>query len=197
MSIKNLSELKKECSKFQKILVTGPCRSGTTLCCHVLIDLLGYPFIESYPHYEDSEQTEYYATNMVNFLTLNNKIPKFIVHGPHLHPYLHNCPEDALIVFMRRNPDDVDNSSHKIIDSNGTWNDEFYSEKMKNIMKYEDIESFDKMTYGQKTYFFWEKFQKSRVKNFIELDYDILKEHKLFIPKEKRVGFRERQWKLK
>jgi len=197
MKIDNLEELFNECKKFKKILVTGPCRSGTTICAHILVDYLGLEFIESFPNYKDSEKDVKYMGSFEHLIGYYNSLDSFIAHGPHLHPFLRAVPEDILVVFMRRNMEDVLASTKKIkTKENGEWTDEFYSNHMRKIVKKKDQHIFDKMSYPGKTYYVWDNYQKQNI-NYVEVDYDLLASHHLFIPRGKRKNFRERQWNLK
>ena len=196
--VKSLEQLIDRLDGEKKILVTGPCRSGTTLCSHILHDLLDdYEYIDSYGDYEDSTKCRVYATGFPVFLDICEKMDRFIVHGPHFHPFLQNVPNDVMVVFMRRNCGDVTASTQRIFD--GKWGDEFYVEKMRNYLveikvPEGELKFFDKLSYPGKVYYVWDSIQQFFVKKSIEVDYDILSEHRFFIPKNKRLNFRERQW---
>jgi len=189
----DLYEIVKKLKGKKKILVTGPCRSGTTITCHILSKLLGLEFIESYPN-EDTESIRYCTPTIQGFLamTTHKEIDNYIVHGPHFHPFLLDVPEDVFIVFMRRNQEDVISSTKDIYD--GEWTDKFYHKRMREQIDKKHYKFFDKLSYPGRTYFFWDRYQKDKIKNHIEIDYECMAQHELFIPEKHRDGFRERQW---
>jgi len=189
----SLDGLAKYLKDKKKILVSGPCRSGTTICSHILLDYLDREFIESFREYDDSENTKYYATSFYNFLLINDNMDDYICHGPHFSPFLTFVPKDVTIVFMRRNPEDVSKSAYSLED--GKWSDGYYSYHTECVIDVKDAPKFRKMRYGEKVYFAWDNYQKPKMNNYIEVDYNILRGHRFFLPKEKRKNFRERQWR--
>lgn len=188
-----LFELVERLKSETKILVSGPCRSGTTVMSHILVDMLGLKFVDSYEN--DQSDTDSYVHTFDAFLHLveNEDIENFIAHGPHFHPFLHRVPRDVCIVFMRRNFGDIFASTKRIYC--GKWTDEFYSKNMESIVENKHREFFKKLSYPGKVYFVWDKYQKNRVSNFVEAKYEWIGSHRFYIQDSKRTKFKERQWK--
>jgi len=192
MKAKNLNDLIEKLRGETKILVTGPCRSGTTICCHILERELGLTFIDSHSNYEDSAKSIGYVPTFGTFLNFSKHCHNFIAHGPHFHPFLHQVPKDVMIVFMRRPIEDVMASTKRIF--KGKWNSKWYDKRSRLGVPFGLKGYFDKLNYAQKTYWVWDNFQKMNINKYIEVSYNILKQHELFIPKRQRKKFRERQW---
>ena len=188
-----LYELAERLKDEKKILVSGPCRSGTTIMSHILVDLLGLNFIESYKN--EQSDTDDYINTFDAFIQLveDKRIDNFIVHGPHFHPFLHRVPNDVCVVFMRRDVGDIFASTKRIYD--GTWTDEFYSKNMESLVEKKNRGFFNKLSYPGKVYYTWDKYQKNRVSNFVEARYEWVGSHRFYIPDNKRLKFKERQWK--
>lgn len=186
----NLVErLKKE----KVILVSGPCRSGTTIMSHILNDLLPHRFVDSYKN--DQSESEDYVNTFDSFLHIINRLgaENVIVHGPHFHPFLHRLPKKVCVVFMRRDMGKVYASTKRIY--NGTWTDEFYSDHMESLVEKKNKNFFRRLSYPGKVYFTWDKYQKNKTKNFVEARYEWVASHNFYIQDSKRTKFKERQWK--
>ena len=172
---------------FQKVLVTGPQRSGTTIAAHILAEELEYEYVD------ESAVGIADPGRMRDLLAEKGRI---VVQCPGFSASIHHfAADDVLVVFMIRHPEDIA-ASEKRVNWNGHKEERYrYAEQFG-----EDrlLLLFDKVTLEGKmadlTYIFWAVKQRHLVPNHAELSYDALSEHPLWIPKDERDGWHERQW---
>lgn len=172
---------------FQKVLVTGPQRSGTTIAAHILAEELEYEYIdESVVGVADPGR-------MRDLLTDKDRI---VVQCPGFSASVHHfATDDVLVVFMIRHPEDIAASERRVKWNGHERETRRYAEQ---FGKHRLLELFERVTAEGKladlTYFFWVIEQRHLVPNHVELAYDDLSGHPLWIPKDDRDGWHERQW---
>jgi len=156
---------------FNKFLVTGPQRSGT----RIMAKMISYDNNIRYV----SEQ-EIKIRNIEKVERFLKQEERLVIQCPGLCHRIHEFSrEDTLIVMMIRNVEDIIRSQKRI-----KWG-KFEKKELEYYGKTKGVIS--KVKYEQ-----WEK-QKEQIINWIEIDYDSLKDHPLFIPKEERKNFRWNQ----
>ena len=159
-------------NQFEIIYVTGPQRSGTRIASKMIAKDINYNFIdEKYFNYENIKK--------LSQITEMNSV----IHCPCLCHCIHkfsNNNNNNLIVIMKRNISDIINSQKRI-----SWNEQYELTKYKN----------ENLTISEIKYKNWE-LQKIKIKNFIEIEYESLKYHKLWISKEFRKNFSDSQTKI-
>jgi hypothetical protein len=154
-------------SKFDRIFVTGPQRSGTRICAKMIAHDTGYDFID---------ETQINMDGFYNFSTLLETNKKYVLQCPTLCRYIHFfAQEDNAIVLMRRNIKDIVKSQKRI-----KWSKEWLE-----LIRYDRNEGI----ISEIKYDFWEKNQKERIKNLFEIEYGSLKTHPLWIAKKERENF--------
>jgi len=164
-----------ELSRFETIVVTGPQRSGTTICAKIIAHELGYDYID---------ENEFGVHEFHRFLDIvENGLGK-VLQCPGLSRYVHllSCFNDTVIVFMKRDINDIIASQERI-----AWG--------KNELRELEMYGYDfgcNIPVAEIKYGFW-NYQKGFLKDWIEVEYESLSEHPLWIPKERRVGFKPRQ----
>jgi hypothetical protein len=162
--------------KYSKILVTGPQRSGTTICAKIIAVDTGHKFMS---------QAWLEGDNPVATLRrICQESNNFVIQCPGESYIIEQfSANDILIVFMMR---DI----KEIVDSqiNHNWDgnaqkllyDAVTDEREIPIIKYER----------------WQK-QKEKIKHFLEVEYNKLESHFLFVPKDQRIGWHIRQIDIK
>ena len=216
----------KDFEKFNKIIVLGPQRSGTTVAAQMIASDLGYTYVD---------EAEYHTNSHRHFriqleLATERETPS-VIQAPNMTSQIHNIlsleskfkldrkiNDDTLVIFMTRNKDDILKSMMKI--SNGKCKScgQDYSYELNDLQmertleKYkinyqsekvdENIELvFHELTKSDKTtidisYSMWYGYQRQRIKNSIELEYESLSQHPMWIPKEQRINFHKKQTRL-
>lgn len=155
---------------YNRIVVTGPQRSGTRICAKMIAQDTGKIYVDESEIAVDS----LHRTIQVLF---NRGI---VLQAPGMCHAVHSFGNNdgLLIVLMRRNIADIIKSQERI---NWTY------------------EAAELLKYGGKSgpiaklkYEFWEQ-QKPFINNWLEVDYTSLAIHPLWVPKEKREGFGDTQ----
>ena len=161
---------------FDKILVTGCQRTGTTICSHIIAKDLGYKHI-------DEDEFDVHFQN--KFEKIIRESSNIVIHCPGMSRNIHKYSNDqTAIVWMLRNKDDVINSRNRIF-----WQDN----REKNKYMFDHIVPTGDI-YDIKNWY-WQTYQKSNCKNTYEIEYESLKDHRLWLDKSVRNSFRNRQWK--
>ena len=158
---------------FDKILVTGPQRSGTRICAKMIAQDTGH-------HYVDEEHFGFLRKGC--FRMMLESCNEIVVQCPALSRWIHEFSgDDTIIVFMKRNPEDVIASQERI-----GWG---YEER--------ELEQYGckKGRQARVKYDFWKKKQKPVIKHFLEVEYESLSKHPLWVPKENRKNFEWNQTK--
>lgn len=160
--------------KFNKIIVTGAQRSGTTIAMEILAMELNYQALRE----------ETIDTDNVSLLANILQSSKFVLQAPGLCSMVHLLrADDTAIVIIKREVSDIIKSEHRI---NWNWNENYERAKYFN----DTFEPISHIKYRN-----WIKFQKPLLGNrAFELDYKHLAGHGLFIAE--REGFTDRQTSL-
>lgn len=156
---------------FQNILVTGPQRSGTRFASNVIASDLGHSFVD---------EMEIGIDDLERFFCLMKNNEKKVVHCPGLSYICHQIKsKSTCVVFMMRKIDDIIESQKRI-----NWESEY---EQREYVKYL---SFDKEPIAKLKYETWEKIQKPTMNcPYFEVQYDALREHKLWVRFSNRKGF--------
>lgn len=159
---------------FTKIFVTGPQRSGTTIVAAALAFDLGYWF---YPE-EQIRNFEWWRVKR-----LFERTDNFVLQAPGLCYRAHMVQELDLggaVVLVRREIEGIVASERRVNWTGGPFELKRYGLK-------EGVISEIKYRY-------WDEYQKSRIRNAYEIEYESLVGHPMWIPKVERVDFGPRQY---
>ena len=174
-------------ARCKKIIVTGPQRSGTTIAAHMLAHDLGYKYID---------EADFKINEFDKFKKLLNKHKSAgaVVQCPALSHKCHLLNEynDLMVVFMLRDTDDIIASESRI-----KWVEKLdKGAEAKKYVEDNNLEQFVKIGIPISIikYRAWNIYQKQRVKNFCELEYESLQDHDMWIDKPDRKEFKSRQW---
>ena len=144
--------------QFEKIFVTGPQRSGTTICAKMIAHDTGHAYIDEIDHEAQAKAFE-------ALLALNDGI-NCVIQCPAFCHIIHRYGDDhALVVLMRRPIDDIIRSQKRI-----SWGD--HVELSKYGLK-EGIISAAKYAY-------FEQYQRHLIKHSKEVMYESLRPHPLW-----------------
>jgi len=191
MQLKDYLNMARE---YSKIVVSGPQRAGTTISTVIIGHELGLSAIlEEHSSYN---RDPYIFTNILN--TKDN----FVIQAPGMCYFLDNIKnKDVLITVMRRRVEDIILSQERI-----NWTRRYepvekkkYNQKLDKILT--ECTLFNKkdllvLPISVLKYLVL-PLQKRMCQfdiKWIELEYDSLEEHELFIPKERRKMFKPRQY---
>lgn len=174
MTYKNIIEKLKH---FDKIVVTGPQRSGTTIASKMIHEDLKYL---NYIHKDERHVSGHSWDLALYHLAMPYKT---ILQCPGLSSRCHLFPKEYAIVFMIRNTMDIIKSQLRI-----NW-------------RYEPLEwGMYYMVFGPSNtkepiceykYDIWKKIQKDLVSSCFELEFESLKAHPLW--KDNRKHFKAKQ----
>ena len=161
-------------SKFEKIFVTGPQRSGTRICAKMIAHDTQYEFVD---------ETQINMDSFNSFSSFLESKKNCVLQCPALCRHIHYFASEAnAIVLMRRKIGDIIQSQKRI-----KWNKEWLE-----LIRYDRSKGMiSEIKYG-----FWEKTQKKQIRNAYEIEYDSLKTHPLWIKKKERENFSPMQTEI-
>lgn len=156
-----------------RIVVTGPQRSGTTITAKMIAHDTGYRYVD---------EAEFAVYDVEKWRKIVTEEDRVVVQCPHmLKIIVDSPPPDILVVLMRRNLEDIHNSERRI-----DWEHRFRGNTR-------ELELFGlaEGDSAQLKYDYWDSSQKPT--NFIEIDYESLRNHLFYVAKEHRVNFHCKQ----
>jgi hypothetical protein len=161
-------------NKYRSILVTGPQRSGTTIATKMIAQDTGKKHIGESVIYEQNKNNF-----MHNFRLKIDYWAKqeSVIHCPTLVSVCNDYDiSDILIVFMMRDIEDIIASQKRVGWGSEHFEKEFFPPDKRpiSVIKQE----------------FWKNNKPS---NGMEIHYEDLKGHPLWIPKHKRISFHSKQ----
>ena len=161
-------------SKYSRIIVTGPQRSGTTIAANMIAH-------DTDKHYID--EWDFGATDPDRWRALVMSEENYVMQAPCMCRYVHEFGKvDGLaIVLMRRPVEDIIASERRI--GMPTYNPE-----LKRYGKANGV--IDDIKYR-----YWDEHQVDEIQNVYELPYAKLKDHSLYVPISSRRHFAPKQWK--
>ena len=156
---------------FNKILVTGPQRSGTTICAKMIEYDLGLDYID---------ENRVGVSKKYSVDSLMRATNRFVLQCPGIAYMAHTFKdiEDLAVIFMVRSVSDIIKSQERI---------EWPYEKLE-LKKY----GAEAGPIAEVKYRFWRRDQKPNMNNAFEINYKSLAAHKLWV--EERKHFGPRQW---
>ena len=156
---------------YRAIVVTGPQRSGT----HIAAKMIALDTLHEYV-----DETAFDVHNEKRFLEIVRTRKQVVVQAPGMAHMAEKLPDDVLVVFMWRSLTDIHASEKRI-----GWTAE-----------HRELPHYD--GYGgpaaERKYKHWEK-QKADIMYWMELEYEDLSAHPLWVPKDRRQGFAATQTK--
>lgn len=162
-------------TKFDKILVTGPQRSGTTIAARMIARDTGKRFLPEEYVWVDSEEALKYVVNTESSFVLQCPALQHEVHLPHV-----GGKDDLAVVFMDRPVEEILSSA-----SRSGWGPMVAGEFAKWGLGVPDL-----VAVKQKS---WHERQKHLIRHPFTVVYSSLAQHPLWVAREHRDGFHIRQ----
>lgn len=169
----NYFEAKKIIDRHDKVIVTGPQRSGTRITAKMIAH-------DKRALYIDEVDVKTYS------LPLAKKAleiaPVCVMQCPGLSAKCHLFPENTLVVFMQREISEIRASEKRVGWEENEW------------IMYEDV-GFKSIVapISVYKYFIWRKYQRPLIKSWVELNYHSMRDHELWIPPNLRATFEAKQ----
>ena len=171
-----------------EILVTGPQRSGTTIVARILAHELGLDYVDE----DDIDIDDYDKARAVM------RRGNVVLQAPGL---CHIADLFETVVLVKRPVEDVAASQKRI-----NWRYEGYEkDKYRELLKHNpwlpiSQGLLDGFPIAVIKYHYWQKWQRKEIERWfglaLEVDYDSLEGHPLWVPREQRLDFARRQWSL-
>lgn len=169
-------EAKHLLKNYKKIIVTGPQRSGTTIASRILAQDMGLAYLD---------ESSFNTIDIICFHNRTVTYQNYVMQCPcffHVLEALYCIAPDAALVVMIRDIESIQASQERIkwCDSHdkniiGAFNDD----RPISVIDYENyVRQKSKLAFG----------------DIVELEYDSLADHSMFVEKSKRVNFLPRQW---
>lgn len=161
---------------FDVILVSGPQRSGTTICARMIAQDTGHSLVD---------ESEYQWHDEAHWRQIVQDGEGIVVHCPAMCHLVHEFGDDerVVVVLMRRDVRAIIASQERI-----SWTER---EEPRELAKY----GADYGPIALVKYEHWDQVQRDRIpeEQRFEVEYEDLEAHPLWIPREKRVNFGHRQ----
>ena len=171
----------KHLAKHDVILVSGPQRSGTRIAAKMIAADTGHRCV-------DENEFRVYSRKRLYAIMQQGRV---VIQCPAMSHTLHEiATDDTLVVFMIRDLEDIVASERRI-----NWTGGPYIE-MKNYGLARKAAKRYRRHGGQVAplkYARWWGYQRERVQHWLELEYESLAAHPLWVPKEQRANFVAKQ----
>lgn len=160
--------------KYRAIVVTGPQRSGTTFMGKAISYDTGRIYVDEGTFaWHDRDLWESIVAKSLNS----------IIQCPTMMKYVHDVPDDVVVVVMRRPIDDILSSQDRI-----GWDGNMI--ELKRYGKSKGIACKVK-------YEWWDEHKHKGPKNWVEVNYEDMSGHPLWVEKELRKDFDSKQTEVK
>lgn len=158
-------------ASFSKILVTGPQRSGTRFGARVIAHDLGHEYVDEVKIHTDGLYALYVVVTQWTDRNL-------VIQCPALCRYVHlfGGNPDVVVVLMRREVQHIIDSMEHI-----AWREAFEHLEM---FRYPPEYHTDNIALTK--YHYWSEHQRALIDNYLELSYEGLSDHPLWVPPQLR-----------
>jgi hypothetical protein len=167
---------------FEIIVITGPQRSGTHICGKMVSNDTGIKWFGERPPRMDTRKLIAGEESRL----IRDDLP-YVWTAPRICRWCHIIGQEpgVAVIFMHRNINDIIKSQERI----GWKSNEIQ------LSLYNDVGYFEGNSCEAK-YDYFEKYQKDKIPNLFEVEYESLNSHKLWIDKSLRVNFHKKQTTL-
>lgn len=161
--------------RFARILVTGPQRSGTTICARMIADDLGYEFLP---------EESFGVSDVDSWRDTVRNMHLQVLQCPAMCRYVDEFgnDDDLAVVMMMRPIYEIVVSQNRI-----EWTHE--RAELDRYGVSDGPISVVKYTY-------WVTMQRDLIKNAYDVPYHSLRSHRLWVPAAKRAGWLPRQTEI-
>lgn len=161
-----------ELTDFRSILVTGPQRSGTTFVSRALAKDLNYILVDEFDYgVRDEEAWKMWVDWSI----------ETVIQCPSMMIRTHCVPDDVLVIVMQRNIEDIIASQQRI---NWSEADEFIE-----LRRY----GLEEGVISEIKYSYWNLHKHEGPRFFLEIEYESMKGHPMWVDQEKRRDFDKKQ----
>jgi hypothetical protein len=169
--------------QFHKILVTGPQRSGTRIAAKIIADDISYQYVD---------ERDFVVDNQELFDEILSSADKLVIQCPGMcHCIEQYAVSGTLIVMMIRAIPDIIASENRVEWINGPYHE--YEKYGIDILKARFLRRHHNDKISVRKYQHWRTYQKGKIRHLLELEYESLSYHRLWIPKEQRLHFTAEQ----
>ena len=167
-------------NQFKKILVSGPQRSGTTICAQMIARDLGYRYFD---------EMEFEVDNVRRIFAAVDSLDRIVVQCPGLAAslWMFSHP-DILVVFMMRDVAEIIASQNRPIYESSPDRIWSTAHEPVELMKYGRLSG----VISQVKYEGWAA-QKPYIRNTLEIPYSSLAAHPMWVDPAARTNFRPKQ----
>lgn len=158
---------------FRVILVTGPQRSGTTFVANAISHDTKRPYVD---------EAAFGTSNYGLFIDVVEQASVCVMQAPSMMKFVHLVPDDVLVVVVRRKIEDIEASQERI-----GWSGE----------------ALELARYGKSTgviaevkYDYWDRNKAHSPRNWVEVEYESMFNHPLWVDKDDRAEFTSKQTKI-
>lgn len=178
-TIREIVETIKKSGK-NRIAIVGAQRGGTTITARVIAAETGFKY------YDELDYDVHDFDRYVELLCRD----QVVVQASCMSQRAHELGKDVLVIFVFRNTDDATLSAERVtVVECCTVEAKKFNYDNRTIANAGDV--------AKLRYDFWRLIQRQRCPNYIEIGYEMLEEHPLFVEKELRKNFSARQWRTK
>ena len=155
--------------RYPKIVVTGPPRSGTRIASRIIANDTGHRYVDEAEHD--------HGFNEPKWRTLISQGTNIVVQSPgsRLKDCIDNPPAGVFLVLVRRSVADIHASQRRV---RKMHDDEFYAVYRGSAMFHDSVEG---------AYLYWDDH--SKTVPYMEVSYESLAEHPLWLAADKRADF--------
>lgn len=165
-------------ARYRKILVTGPQRSGTTIVSRILAAESGYRCVD---------EREFGWSDIERFAALMADDDRMVIQCPVMARVIERWAHpDYLIVFMHRNPADIIRSERRIRWPSRRVEKRRYRKTVPYLSHWCTPVSVLK-------YLHWHLVHKPQVPHSVDLPYESLASHPLWVESARRARFTAKQ----
>jgi hypothetical protein len=159
-------------NEYSKILVTGSGRAGTTITGKMIAQDTGLRYVD---------EAAFGGVDVREFRLLIARYDNLVVQCPLLlKTIVDDPPPGVFVVMVRRNVEDIRKSFIRVLRVMGARPNPNATGS-----------PLDAGAIAQERYEYWDSSPKEFP--FLELDYDVIKDHPLYVPAEQRVEFGPKQ----
>lgn len=168
--IQNVYALGGGIDRFRVILVTGPQRSGTTFVANCFAHDTKRPYVD---------EAAFGTGNYDLFMQVVHGASVCVMQAPSMMKFAHHVPDDVLVVVVRRNVVDIVASQERI-----GWGGERLE-----LARY----GLEEGCISQVKYDYWDRNKDVSPSSWMEVQYESMLEHPLWVGKEDRASFSPKQ----
>ena len=182
---------------YDNIMIVGPHRSGTTFVAKAIAHDLKYRFVDEIK----------FSTPNAGAYRNQLRHKHQVIQSPSATKHIHTVAGDNdLVIFMVRNWKDIVKSVHRKNNFISNWVDlnYIYEHYKSQYLSYDpNCKSVIEETVNKESYYLnfiytvWKYYQREKIPNYLELNYESFANHSLWVDKTQRTHFSAKQTTVK